>query len=329
LQEQVDTYLSAGGRYDELINGIVVNVDGRELVAHYRAGSGPKDAHNVYSVTKTVMSMLIGIAIQEGRIRSVDATLAELLPQYVGVMADGVGAVTLRQLLTMTGGLAPDERTQRYGPHADWTKVTLSTPLWQAPGERFLYSSPGAHLLSAILARATGTSVLDYARAKLFDPLAISTHPAEEPVSSVDNLTAYDARTGFGWSTDPQGLHLGLADLKITAPDMVKLGRLYLSEGRWDGRRLVPAAWVRDSIRRHVTVEDTPDGSAGYGYLWWIPPAPEHPAYAAMGHAGQLIHVVPDLGLVVAVSCQDAPDSFDATNFIDFVDRQIIPVLAG
>lgn len=109
---------------------------------------------------------------------------------------------------------------------------------------------------------------------------------------------------------------------------MIKLGRLYLQDGRWEGRQLVPAQWVRDSVRSQVTVEDTADGPIGYGYLWWIPPAPEHPVYAAMGHAGQLIYVVPDLDLVVAVSCQDAPASFESTDFIDMVDRQIIPVIA-
>lgn len=330
LQKQVELYLSPGGRYDELVKSILVNVDGHDLVAHYSADSGQAVAHNVYSVTKSVMSMLVGIAINEGKIGSVDATLAQLLPQYAPKMASGVGAVTLEQLLMMTGGLAPDDRSTRYRPGVDWTAITVAEALWQPPGTGFLYSNPAAHLLSAILVRATKMSVLDYARVKLFDPLGISTTPAEEPVLSVEDLPAYDARPGFGWSTDPQGLHLGMSDLKITAADMIKLGRLYLQQGRWDGKQLVPAEWVQNSSRSHVTAGDGPAGTiVGYGYLWWVHSPGEHPAYAAMGYAGQLIEVVPDLQLVVAVSCKDAPASFDATDFAQMIDRQIIPVLTG
>ncbi len=318
-------HLQPGGR-KQFVQSIVVNVASEDLIAYYGADAGPAVTHNVYSVTKSVMSMLVGIAISEGRIRSVDATLTELLPQYATTMAPVVGRVTLKQLLTMTGGFPVDERPW-YAPGADWTALTIQTRLRQPPGKGFLYSSPGAHLLSAILVRATGTSVLDYAREKLFDPLGISTRPADEPVLSQQYVRGYDALPGFGWSTDPQGLHLGLADLKITAPDMIKLGRLYVQQGRWDGRQLVPAAWVRESTRSQVVAEQNAAGTIGYGYLWWVLPSTDHPAYAAIGFAGQLIEVVPDLELVVAVSCKDAPGWFGSGDFIDLIDEQIIPVL--
>jgi len=325
---QVNLFLSPGGRYDQLIKSVLVNVDGQELFEHYSADSGPGIAHNLYSVTKSVMSMLVGIAIQEGLITSVDQTLAELLPADVPEMAPGVSDVTLRQLLTMTGGIAADEQFNRYTPDANWTKVTLATPLTQPAGTGFIYSSPGSHLLSAILVHATGRSVLDYAREKLFTPLGISTEPAAQPTLSIADLPAYDAAPGFGWSTDPQGLNLGLSDLKVTAPDMITLGRLYLQEGRWEGRQLVPAAWVRESTSSLVPTQGPVLPSDHYGYLWWIPDAGGHPAFAAMGHAGQLIEVVPDLKLVVAVSCLDGPAAFDASDFVDVVARQIVPAVA-
>ncbi|MGS0688645.1 serine hydrolase domain-containing protein [Nakamurella sp. GG22] len=332
LQRQVGEFLSlyGGGRFDRVIQSIVVNVGGQDLVSHYGVDSGPAVAHNGYSVTKSVMSMLVGIAIGEGRIRSVDATLSELLPQYARQMAPGVGQVTLEQVLTMTGGLAADERTPRYHPGVDWTALTVSTDLWQPPGEGFVYSSPGSHLLSAILVRATNMSVLDYARAKLFDPLGISTHPADEPVVLVPDLSEYDARPGFGWSTDPQGLHLGFSDLKITSPDMIQLGRLYLQEGRWNGRQLVPAQWVRDSTRSHVTAEEGPDGPVGYGYQWWIDSPNGHPSFGAGGYAGQVIEVIPDLDLVVAVSSTNVPDHPEPGElFQQLIVERLVPTLTG
>lgn len=159
---------SGGERYERLIKSVVIQVDGEIVADHYAADSGPAVFHNGHSVTKSVMSILIGIAIAEGAVPGVDATLAELLPDRTAGMAPGMAAVTLRQILTMTAGLPPDELFNgKYGPTADWTAVTLSTDLTQPPGTSFAYASSGSHLLSAILVQATGRSVLDYAREKL------------------------------------------------------------------------------------------------------------------------------------------------------------------
>ena len=202
----VNLYLSAKNSDAELVESVLVNVDGQELFAYYSADSGPTVTHNTYSATKSVMSMLIGIAIGEGLISSVDQSLAELLPAYAETMAPGVGAVTLRQLLTMTGGIIGDDDPTMYTADADWTAVTLGAPLVQPAGTGFLYSSHGADLVSAILVQATGRPVLDYAREKLFDPLGISTEPAAQPFVPEADVGAYDATPGFGWATDPQGL---------------------------------------------------------------------------------------------------------------------------
>ena len=181
----------------------------------------------------------------------------------------------------------------------DWVEDVLSTPLEQPAGTGFAYSSRGSHLLAAILTEATGKPVLDFAREKLFDPLGISSEPADQSYFPSSELPAYNRRPGFGWATDPQGLNLGFADLKVTASDMVSLGQLDLHGGKWQGTQLVPAAWVTTSTTNQLApwrstsgVMATSGGPGGGG----------HPAFAAMGHAGQLIHVVPDLGLVVAVS---------------------------
>jgi CubicO group peptidase (beta-lactamase class C family) len=320
----LDLALDAGERYDTLIKSVVVTVDGQPVYARYSADSGPEVRHNVYSVTKSVMSMLIGIAIDEGAIAGVDQTLAQLLPDYVPIMAPGVGQVTLEQVLTMTGGLLDD-----YPPLVDppdWVTDFLAAPLTQPPGTGFVYSNRGSHLLAAILAQATGRPVLDYAREKLFDPLGIITKPADQSHVPITELPDYDRAAGFGWSTDPQGLNLGFSDLKITAPDMVKLGQLYLDRGQWHGQQLVPADWVAASTTNQLTDGDP---NPGYGYQWWIHTSGRHPGFAAQGYAGQLIDVVPDLGLVVAVSSLDGPGPFTPEFFASIIDTYVIPAIEG
>ena len=273
--------------------------------------------------------MLVGIAIGEGLITSVDQSLAELLPAHVPIMP-GVDAVTLRQLLTMTGGITGADGRSPYPVDADWTALTLATPLVKPAGSEFVYSDYGAHLISAILVEATGKSVLDYAREKLFNPLGIATEPAAQPYVSEAELQSYDSTPGFGWATDPQGLNLGHSGLKITAPDMIKLGTLYLQQGQWDGQQLVPAEWVRESTSKQVA------NDWSYGYLWWLPPGrPSEVRGARLGRAGPRgrTKVVPDLNLVVAVSCTNPPEGgpqpLEAGSFAEMIDQQIVRTLTG
>jgi CubicO group peptidase (beta-lactamase class C family) len=323
----LDLALDAGERYDKLIKSVLVTVDGQPVYARYSADSGPEVTHNAYSVTKSVMSMLIGIAIDEGAIAGVDQTLSQLLPDYELIMAPGIGQVTLEQVLTMTGGILDDATSDTWFIDVpDWVTDILSTPLARPAGTGFAYSSRGSHLLAAILAQATGRPVLDYAREKLFDPLGITTKPADQSLVPITELPDYDRAAGFGWSTDPQGLNLGFSDLKITAPDMVKLGQLYLDRGQWQGAQLVPADWVATSTTNQLTDGDP---NPGYGYQWWIHTSGRHPGFAAQGHAGQLIDVVPDLGLVVAVSSLDGPGPFTPEFFASVIDTYVIPIIEG
>jgi CubicO group peptidase (beta-lactamase class C family) len=327
VTQRLDLALDAGERYDKLVKSVVATVDGQLVYERYSPDSGPEVTHNVYSVTKSVMSMLIGIAIDDGAIAGVDQTMAQLLPSYVPIMAPGVGQVTLEQVLTMTGGILDDDTADTsFTDVPDWVTDILSTPLKQPAGTGFAYSSRGSHLLAAILQQATGQPVLDFARGRLFDRMGIATQPADQSHVPISDLPAYDLAPGFGWSTDPQGLNLGFSDLKITAPDMVKLGQLYLNGGKWQGQQLVPAAWVATSTTNRLT-----DGvpNSGYGYQWWVFDSGRHSAFAAMGHAGQMIQVVPDLGLVVAVSCLDDPARFDGASFASMVETYVIPAIDG
>jgi CubicO group peptidase (beta-lactamase class C family) len=324
----VDAYLegdATGARED--VRAVLVTVGGRPLLERYYDSSAEATS-GVFSVTKSVMSILVGIALDEGELGSVEQTLAELLPEYAAAMAPEVAGVTLRQVLTMTAGLPQDTAGSNPLPFEtadDWIVAIVFGGLKGPPGEGFGYSSAGSHLLSAILVEATGRSVLDYAREKLFNPLGISTDPAAEPLAVEENLPVYEAAS-FAWPVDPQGLHLGHTYLKINAPDMAKIGQLMLDNGRWDGEQIVSTQWVTESTRAQVATSSGPTGD--YGYQWWVTTANGFDAFAAAGFGGQLIEVVPALRLVVVVS-NTVPDvpRLNSGSYIALVDQQIAPAV--
>jgi CubicO group peptidase (beta-lactamase class C family) len=290
---------------DDQIRAIVVTVAGRTRFERYY-GSSADESRSVFSVTKSVVSTLVGLAINEGKLR-LDERLSAMLPRYAATMSPRVAAVTLRQLLTMTAGF-PDT-SSGFGAELlsspDWVRFILSHQD-SAPGKLFAYSDYGAHLLSPILEQATGQPVLSYARSHLFDPLGIPTRPAAQPLADDAHLGEYE-RAGFAWPVDPQGHALGAADLKIRAQDMTRFGQLFLQGGQWEGKQVVPAAWVRQatSAQAGATFQPSIDrrfAPTNYGYLWWVTTVDGTPSFFAAGLGGQLIQVVPARNLVIVVS---------------------------
>jgi CubicO group peptidase (beta-lactamase class C family) len=308
------------------VRAVLVMAEGRTVFERYY-NSSPTASRDVESVTKSVMSTLVGIALAEGKLRSLDQTLAQLLPAYAATMKPDVAATTLRQVLTMTAGFSGDFNNAglEFMASPDWVGSILAGPV-RPPGEVFAYSNGAAQVLSAILVQATGRSVLEYARAKLFDPLGIVSRPSAEPLAVESNLATYNNAT-FAWPVDPQRRNLGWSLLKLRPRDMAKLGSLYLNEGRWEGKQVVPAAWVRDATRSHVAAQGA--GNA-YGYLWWVAKADGDPAYLAWGAGGQLIEVVPRRHLMVVVSTElnllDATSQGVPNYFLNYlVDSVIAP----
>jgi CubicO group peptidase (beta-lactamase class C family) len=287
------------------VRAIIVSQDGRTVFEKYY-GTTPDAARNMFSVTKSVISTLVGAAIARGEIRSVNQTLGELLPAYAATMTPAVAAVTLGQLLTMTAGV-PDW-TDQTSPDArkgtDWVAGILAS-ITPSRTSKFVYSNPDAHLLSAILTEATHRSVLDFAREVLFDPLGIDSSSAIEPLLVLSNYDAYKAAP-FAWPVDPQHVNLGYSMLTLRPRDMLKIGQLYLNDGRWKGQQLLPRNWVTDATTAQVK---TYSSWESYGYLWWVTTANGEPAYAAVGAGGQLIEVIPGRRVVVV-----ATSEYDAVN---------------
>jgi CubicO group peptidase (beta-lactamase class C family) len=284
------------------LRALLVAVDGQLVLERYW-DSGPDEHADTMSVTKSITGALVGAALADGSLRDLEQPLVELLPAQADRMSPAVAAITLRQLLTMTSGLPGDgSDLPAWTQSQDWVGDILTTGVVTDPGTEFAYSNSSSHLLAAVLVEATGRSVLDYARAVLFDPLGIDTRPATTVMAADDpGSSRYEAAPGFVWPQDPQGVHTGFGWAKLTARDMLAFGQLHLDGGRWDGHQLLPADWVAEATSAQVPVDHYPS-TDGYGYQWWISTADGHPAAVAWGFGGQLIEVVPDLDLVVVVS---------------------------
>src|SRR4051794_9513742 len=309
------------------IRAVLVSVGGKPVVQRYYGASSASETADVRSVTKSVISTLVGIALSEGRLKSLDETLKQMLPRAAERMTPQVASITLRQLLTMTSGLPPD-RDNEPDPSmggADWVRNILARGTVQAPGTGFAYSSATSHLLAAILVQATGQPLLEYARDKLFDPLGIKTTPAVQPPFTPAGARVYD-RAVFAWPVDPQGINTGFCCLKLTAMDSLALGNLFLAGGTWQGQRIVPASWVAEATSAKVSTGIGPGDH--YGYQWWITSAGHHDAYAAVGFGGQIIEVVPDLALVVVAS-SNVPElnQLDASLFELMTTSALLPAM--
>jgi CubicO group peptidase (beta-lactamase class C family) len=259
----------------------------------YPNGSTTDTLRDTRSVTKTVASMLVGIAIDEGHIPDVTAPILSFFPDRQPVAHANLrkDAITVEDFLTMSSALACDDsdddspgNEERMYPTDDWLAFTLNLPLRPpAPSaERaFSYCTAGVTTLAGILERATGLPVPEYARQCLFDPLGIAV--AE-------------------WKYSPRGLAMTGGGLQLQSRDLAKLGQLYLDGGRWRGAQVVPEAWVRKSTRPHARV----DATTTYGYLWWlrdfVAAGTTIPAWYMSGNGGNKVVVAPTLGLVAVIT---------------------------
>ncbi|NIK25306.1 serine hydrolase domain-containing protein [Paenibacillus lupini] len=233
------------------------------------------------SCTKSLLSALVGIAIAEGHIQSVEQPIADY---FEGLPDDGI---QIKHLLTMTSGWDWPDFDKPYKAmkkSADPIRFVLDRPLISEPGTAYLYNSGGSHLLSVILSKATGQSALDYATSRLFKPMGF--HQVK-------------------W-TSHKGINEGGTGLQLYGRDLAKLGLLYLREGDWFGKQLISAEWIQESTRKHHRglLHYEPPIYGAYGYHWWQSPAEHNGAfdcYFAFGHGGQYLLVAPEERLVVVL----------------------------
>jgi CubicO group peptidase (beta-lactamase class C family)/peptidoglycan/xylan/chitin deacetylase (PgdA/CDA1 family) len=275
--------LAAGS---ERMQALLVMHRGQLVAEAYFNGVDADTPQNLKSVTKSLTSALVGVALDRGWIRSLDDPVARYLPEHFaeGRHADKAG-ITIRNLLTMTSGLAP----VGYGAFQDsehWVETLLDSPVRAPSGRDFLYDTPAVHLLTAILTRVSGVPARDLANRYLLGPLGTEL---------------------VGWRRGPQGIDMGGNDAFLRPRGLIRLGELYRLGGLFQGRRLLSAEFVRESIRHQVdvpepTVNHGTLAATGYGLLWWLLDFNGEPAFAALGHGGQELVIFPSRELVVLLT---------------------------
>jgi CubicO group peptidase (beta-lactamase class C family) len=255
--------------------------------------------HEIHSATKSVNSILIGIAIDQHLIRGVDQRIADFFPEYADIFADGEKAkLRLQDLLAMAAGLDWDESTYPYtdprNDHirmyrgADPLRYVLERPLVAAPGTKFTYNSGLSITLGQILYKASGLRADKFADRYLFQPLGIS---------------------DYYWGKIPDDIVQTGGGLHLRSRDMAKIGTLFVNGGRWQGKQIVSEAWVRQSTSNHIGTAPLPQwaqAAHGYGYQWWLGSFQVGdrtvPFYSARGLGGQFILVFPDQQMVAVVT---------------------------
>lgn len=276
------------------VHSLLVVRNGYLVTDVYFHPFAPNTKHDIASVTKSIMSTVVGIAVDRAYIQDVRQPVLEIFQGREVAHADArKQALVVEDLLTMRSGLnwgANGDQTTVFQmmQSPDWVQFVLDRPMSHEAGTRFGYNSGGVHLLSAIVHQTTGMTAQEFARQHLFGPLGI---------------------TDFDWPTDPWGRdNIGWGNIRMRPHDLAKIGYLYLSGGVWDGARILSPAWIDAATARSV---DLGNGD-GYGYLWWL----QSGTLCALGRGGQNIFVLPDDKMIVVFTGGGSYSSADRLQFI-------------
>jgi CubicO group peptidase (beta-lactamase class C family) len=280
------------------VHSLLILRNGSVLLDAYFYPYDGSTPHEVASVTKSLTTTLIGIAIDQGKL-SLDQPVLSFFPdRTIANRDERKERMTVGDLASMTSGLdcvaVPDEPTlgAMFGS-PDWVQFVLDLPMVAEPGTTFAYCSPATHLLSAVLTQATGMTEFEFAQEYLFGPLDM---------------------TDVSWPEDPQGFSTGWGDAMLHPRDMAKIGQLWINGGVWDGKRIVSQEWVKDAATIHAV---TDDDSTDYGYGWWVERESEVGGeFSAVGRGGQHIVVFPAVQTVVVTTGGGTFDSGNITGLL-------------
>ena len=266
---------------------ILVSYQDDIILEKYFNGSGSEKLVNIKSASKSFISALVGIAIDHGHISSSKQSIGNYLTsQLNSETSQKLSIISIEDLLTMQSGLETTSN-RNYGAWVlspDWINYALNQPMEYPPGTRMQYSTGNTHLLSAILTRATGMSVLQFAR---------------------ENLTSVLGFRLAEWPRDPNGIYFGGNDMEMTARQMLAFGKLYLNKGQANDRQVISSEWIDESLQVHT--ESTREQGRYYGYSWWLKEMAGYETAYAWGYGGQYIILVPVLELVVVTTSSSTP----------------------
>lgn len=296
------------------VTGVVVVRHGVLATEVYLGRYNADTVVNIRSVTKSVTSTLVGIALQRGDLASIDITVGEAIPDRIPADADpAVADLTMRSFLSMSSGLWWDGHDDwpMLLAAENWVENTLRQPIVAGPGEQFVYNTGGSHLIGVMLAEVLGVALEDYAAEHLFAPLGI---------------------VPGAWQRSPQGEVNGGSGLELLPRDMAKLGYLLGRGGAWNGSPIVEAGYAAAATTRQSDGEAVTGGAIGvaYGFQWWITNDTGYEAFFALGFGGQYVYVVPALDLVVVVAAgydDEAGESPILTSHRPIPEQIVIPTI--
>ncbi len=263
------------------VTSLLIQQEGQQLAEFYFNGMEEGETANIKSASKSIISLLVGIAVDEGYIESVEQPIRPYFEDYFNANPDSVKeAITIKDLLTMRSGLETTSfhNYGRWVTSDNWVEFALDQPLEKQPGGDMAYSTGTSHLLSVIISKATGMSTKLFAEKLLFGPM--------------------DINVG-GWDRDPQGFYMGGNNMALAPDDMIKIGQMMLNGGLYRGQRIVSKDWVVDSFRTYTRSNFNP---YDYGYMWWNKSVGDYKVYFAWGYGGQYIFMIPDLDATVVLT---------------------------
>ncbi len=290
-------------------------------------GYKPEDPINVNSVTKGIMAILAGIAVDKGAIKSIDEKVMSFFPDYQVKRGEKtIYDVTIRHLLTMTAPYkGKSEPWKKVCTSDDWTKAALDFLGGRSgiTGE-FRYATLGIQILAGIIEKSTGEKCIDFANKNLFVPLGIPEHTIHGDSSKEDQFNFFMNKVPRKneWYSDPQGTVTAGWGLCLSGKDLSKIGAVVLGEGIYAGRRIVSMEWIVKMLTPHLKLGER-FGFMEYGYLWYKP-YEDRAVYAAIGDSGNIIYVNKELNISVGVTGTFRPRIFDR---VEFIEKSVLKII--
>jgi len=305
-------------RQTSFVDGILIIRNGFLVAERYYNGYDLATPHNVMSVSKSFLSAITGMALQQGYIDNLEEKMLDYFPEYIHPGMDPRKYdITIRHLLTMRMGIRgeADDSYRVYWElytSDNWIKKTIEAPLIDDPGAKMHYNTFQTHLLSAIITKASQRSTLKYAETALFNPMKIE-------IAS--------------WEQDPQGYYFGGNSMHFTPREMAMLGFLYLNNGRINGRQIIPADWVELTLSPSTNFPHPNEWGEfknyNYAYLWWLGQINNYDMYMGYGYGGQFVVVFPSLNLIVVSTAKNQVDPDTSTvqewAIFDIIATYILP----
>ena len=277
----IKNFVDAVEQQVDALHSFMLVRHGQVVAEGWWAPYGPEHQHVLFSLSKSFTSTAIGLAVAEGRLTVEDRVIAFFPEDLPADVSENLAAMRVHDLLAMaTGHIEDTTGYVQQAPDGNWVKAFLARPVDRTPGTHFVYNSGATYMLSAIIQKITGQKLIDYLQPRLFQPLGI-----ENP----------------WWESCPRGINVGGWGLNVRTEDIARFGQMYLQKGVWQGKQLVPQAWVEAATSRQVANDSQTniDWRQGYGYQFW---RCQHGAYRGDGAFGQYCIVMPEQDAVLAIT---------------------------